>query len=109
MIHNPNHQPATTQPFSGYPSTSQPQQPLHAPFATDPYAVPRRDPFYPAGPQHARHRSQGVLGGNNAPHGQAEGPGGWANTGTVGSSFWTLGGNAMATTVLDTLVKFCGR
>lgn len=88
MIQNPNYQPPTTQAYNGYPpSTSQPQQPqqpVHAPFAADPYSIPRRDPFYPAASQHARHRSQGALGGNNAPQqGQAEGQSGWADTGTA--------------------------
>jgi hypothetical protein len=80
-------QALATQAYPGYPPASQPQQPLHVPYAVDPYSIPRRDPFYPSAPQHGRHSSQGLPGGNNAPQGQAEEhiqgqQGGWANLGT---------------------------
>ncbi|KAF1832140.1 Rxt3-domain-containing protein [Decorospora gaudefroyi] len=74
-----NYHPQTTQAYPGHPPTSQPQQPIHLPYATDPYSIPRRDPFFPSA-QHARRGSQGLSRGNNAPQGQAEGQGGWGNT-----------------------------
>ncbi|OAL49888.1 hypothetical protein IQ07DRAFT_587571 [Pyrenochaeta sp. DS3sAY3a] len=82
VVNNKYH-PPVSQSYSNYPPpTSQPQQPLHAPFNADPYSMPRRDPFFPAGPQHARKSSQGVLGGDNAPQSQGEGgQSGWANSG----------------------------
>jgi hypothetical protein len=66
------------------PPTSQAQQPLHAPYPVDAYSMPRRDPFFPSAPQHVRHNSQGLPGGNNAPQGAAEGQGqaAWPNSGT---------------------------
>lgn len=102
---NPKYQPSTSQSqsqsYNTYPpATSQPQPPpqppLHAPLAApDPYSIPRRDPFFPAGPAHARKTSQGVPGASNAPQAQPEGPGGWPNTGTactlfLGISRWTF-------------------
>jgi hypothetical protein len=81
MIRNPNHQPAPPS-YAGYPPTSQPQQPLHVPFAPDPYAASRRDPFLPTAAQHARHGSQGTPAGENAPPAPAERQGGWTHTGT---------------------------
>lgn len=83
MLHNPNYPPPTAQPYAAYPpTTAQPQQPLHVPFVADPYAASRRDPFFPAASQHARHSSQGTLGGDNAPQAQAERQGNWAQSGT---------------------------
>lgn len=79
-----NYHPQTTQAYPGYPPASQPQQqPPHAAYTVDPYSMPRRDPFLPSGPQHARGSSQGRSAGNNAPQGQAEGQGqgSWSNTG----------------------------
>lgn len=82
MMHNPNHHTPIDQAYNGHrPQTSQPQQPLHVPFAIDPYT--RRDPFLPAAPQHSRQSSQGIVGEGNAPRRQADGPGGWTNTGTI--------------------------
>ncbi|KAH8627841.1 hypothetical protein IG631_17609 [Alternaria alternata] len=78
-----NYHPQTTQAYPGYPPASQPQQqPPHAAYTVDPYSMPRRDPFLPSGPQHARGSSQGRSAGNNAPQGQAEGQGqgSWSNT-----------------------------
>jgi hypothetical protein len=83
-MQNPNHQPQA-QRYAGYPPpTSQPQQPLHVPFAPDPYAASRRDPFLPAAvqAQHARRSSQGIPGGENAPPAQVERQNGWTHTGT---------------------------
>ena len=79
-----NYHAQNTQAYPGYPPTSQPQQQPHASYAPDPYSMPRRDPFYPSTPQHARHNSQGLpQGGNNAPQAQAEGheQRAWPNTG----------------------------
>ncbi|KAF2130974.1 Rxt3-domain-containing protein [Dothidotthia symphoricarpi CBS 119687] len=84
LAHNPNYQPPTTTPqaYAGYPpSTSQPQpQQLHVPFAVDPYATSRRDPFLPQGPQHARRSSHGMSASDSAPQAYMERQGGWANT-----------------------------
>ena len=81
------------QAYPAYPPASpsqQPsQQPSHAAHAADANSTARRDPFYPPRPQHARHASQGLAGGNNAPqgqaaegHGQGQGQTAWPNTGT---------------------------
>jgi hypothetical protein len=66
MFHNSNHQPSATQAYAACPPpTSQPQHPLHAPFAANPYIAARRDPFMPAAAsQHIRRSSQGMLGEN---------------------------------------------
>jgi hypothetical protein len=89
MVHNPNHpihpppsQQAHTQPYAGYPpTTSQPQPPVHLPYAADPYQVPRRDPFIPAGSHHVRRSSYGLHGPDGAPPNERHGA--WANTGTL--------------------------
>ncbi|KAK7180074.1 Rxt3-domain-containing protein [Paraphaeosphaeria sporulosa] len=81
--HNPNqsnhHQPPPQAPRGGYPPASQPQPPVHIPFAADPYASARRDPFYPpANTQDARRGSYGALGPDNAPPGERQM--GWGNS-----------------------------
>lgn len=87
LIHNPSLQPT---PFS--PSASQPPQ-LHVPFAADPYATSRRDPFLPQGPRHVRRSSHRAGSSDGAPQAYAEPQGGWTNTGTDygwGSPLWNI-------------------
>lgn len=93
LIHNPNHQPPAAHAAAGYPPSTQPtqpQQPLHVPFATstEPYATSRRDPFLPQASHHARQRSHGAP--ENATQAHTERNGGWASTGThyTGHFLW---------------------
>jgi hypothetical protein len=108
MLHNPNHQPSP-QSYAAYtPPTSQPQQPLHVPFSSDPYAVSRRDPFLPTASQHVRRTSQGGDMATQA-QAQAERQGGWTHAGTEHTLVFCFGYNLRYTVGLwRVLDELCG-